>query len=66
MFNQEDIMKTGTEFKFQTAPIDPMILLEGNTLRYSLKKEKSRCKTILNGVTVKTVFATHYRQKTGS
>jgi uncharacterized membrane-anchored protein len=64
MFNQEDIMKTGTEF--QTAPIDPMIRLEGNTLRYSLKKEKSRCKTILNGVTVKRFLHTHYRQKNGS
>ncbi len=36
IFNQEDIIKTGTEFKFKAAPIDPLDPFRGKyiTLRY--------------------------------
>jgi uncharacterized membrane-anchored protein len=63
MFNQEDIMKTGTEFKFQTAPIDPYDPFRGKYITLFFKEREITVQNNIKWSNGETVFATHYRQK---
>ncbi|MBC7747545.1 MAG: GDYXXLXY domain-containing protein [Methylotenera sp.] len=65
VFNQEDIMKTGTEFKFQTAPIDPYDPLRGKYITFFFKKREITVQNNIKWRSSETVFATLITYKNG-
>ncbi|MFE3848617.1 GDYXXLXY domain-containing protein [Flavobacterium sp. LB3P45] len=42
IFNQENIINTGTKFKFQTVPLDPHDAFRGKYITLFVKEEKLR------------------------
>lgn len=65
MFNQEDIMKTGTEFKFQTAPIDPYDPFRGKYITLFFKEREITVQNNIKWRSGETVFATLTTNKNG-
>jgi uncharacterized membrane-anchored protein len=65
IFNQEDIMKTGTEFKFQTAPIDPYDPFRGKYITLFFKEREITVQNKINWRSGETVFATLNTDKNG-
>ena len=65
MFNQEDIMKTGTEFKFQTAPIDPYDPLRGKYITLFFKEREITVQNNIKWRSSESVFATLTTDKNG-
>lgn len=65
IFNQEDIIKTGTEFKFQTAPIDPYDAFRGKYITLFFKEREITVKNVKKYISGETVFATIITTKNG-
>lgn len=65
IFNQEDIMKTGTEFKFQTAPIDPYDPFIGKYITLFFKEREITVQNNIKWRNGETVFATLTTDKNG-
>lgn len=65
IFNQEDIIKTGTEFKFQTAPIDPYDPFRGKYITLFFKESEITVKNAKKYISGETIFATITTTKNG-
>lgn len=65
IFNQEDIIKTGTEFKFQTAPIDPYDPFRGKYITLFFKEREIKVKNAKKYISGETIFATIITNKNG-
>ena len=65
IFNQENIINTGTEFKFQTAPIDPYDAFRGKYITLFFKEREITVKDAKKWVNGETVFATIISAKNG-
>jgi uncharacterized membrane-anchored protein len=65
IFKQEDIIKTGTEFKFQTAPIDPYDAFRGKYITLFFKEREITVKNAEKYTNGETIFATINTDKNG-
>jgi uncharacterized membrane-anchored protein len=65
IFNQEDIIKTGKEFKFQTAPIDPYDPFRGKYITLFFKERDITVRNATKWISGETVFATINTDKKG-
>lgn len=65
IFNQEDIIKTGTEFKFKTEPIDPNDPFRGKYIILNYKERKIPVKNVKKWDYNQTVFAELGKDKNG-
>jgi uncharacterized membrane-anchored protein len=65
IFHQEDIIKTGKEFKFQTAPVDPYDPFRGKYISLVFKEREIAVKNAKKWTTGATVFATLITDKKG-
>ncbi|MFV8328479.1 GDYXXLXY domain-containing protein [Flavobacterium sp. ZS1P14] len=63
--HQENIIKTGKEFKFQTAPVDPYDPFRGKYITLSFKEREIRVKNAKKWGSGETVFATIITGKNG-
>jgi uncharacterized membrane-anchored protein len=65
IFNQENIINTGTEFKFQTAPIDPYDAFRGKYITLFFKEREVTVKNVEKYSSGETIFATIITTKNG-
>ena len=65
IFNQEDIFKTGKEFKFQTAPLDPYDPFRGKYITLFFKEREVKVKNAKEWINGETVFASIIVDKNG-
>ncbi|MFV8340788.1 GDYXXLXY domain-containing protein [Flavobacterium sp. XS2P39] len=65
IFSQEDIIRTGKEFKFQTAPIDPYDPFRGKYITLFFKEREITVKNATKWTPGETVFATIITSKNG-
>lgn len=65
IFNQEDIIKTGKEFKFQTVPIDPYDPFRGKYITLFFKEREITVNRASKWISGETVFATIIKDKNG-
>lgn len=65
IFNQEDIIKTGTEFKFQTVPIDPYDAFRGKYITLFFKEREITANNAQKWIHNEAVFATIKTDKDG-
>lgn len=65
IYNQEDIIITGTEFKFQTAPIDPYDPFRGKYITLFFKEREITVQNNGKWRSGETVFATLNNDKNG-
>jgi uncharacterized membrane-anchored protein len=65
IFNQEDIIKTGAEFKFQTAPIDPYDPFRGKYITLFFKEREITVQNNIKWRSGETVYATLTTDKNG-
>lgn len=65
IFNQEDIIKTGTEFKFQTVPVDPYDPFRGKYITLFFKEREITVQKNIKWRSGESVFATLTNDKNG-
>lgn len=65
IFNQENIITTGTAFKFQTAPIDPYDAFRGKYITLFFKEREITVKNAKKYTSGETIFATIITTKNG-
>ncbi|HLF53122.1 GDYXXLXY domain-containing protein [Flavobacterium sp.] len=65
IFDQEDVLKTGKEFKFQTEPVDPNDPFRGKYITLSFKVREITVKNIKNWQNGETIFAKITTDKNG-
>lgn len=65
ILKQEDVVKTGTEFKFQTAPVDPYDAFRGKYITLFFKEREITVKNASKWMIGETVYATIRTNKDG-
>lgn len=65
IFNQEDIIKTGTEFKLQTAPVDPYDPFRGKYITLFFTEREITVNSVTKWRSGETIFATLTTGKNG-
>lgn len=65
IFNQEDIIRTGKEFKFQTVPIDPYDPFRGKYITLFFKEREITVKNATKWIPGETAYATLITNKNG-
>lgn len=65
IFNQEDIINTGTEFKFQTAPIDPYDAFRGKYITLFFTEREITVKNAKKYSNGEIIYATIITAKNG-
>ena len=65
IFNQEDIIKTGAEFKFQTVPVDPYDPFRGKYITLFFKEREITVNNATKWRSGETIFATINMDKKG-